>query len=319
MNILKSFEAEFVKSLFQIINKFIDFKSNFKKKTLLEKKIVILTLPHTMYVANTLRYYLGQLGYKVHIELKSRRKIFTHDYYVVICPQEFKYLPPQNKRISMQMEQCVSDWFNEKYIQTLNSSLQVWDYSQSNIRYFQENNIALNKAFYIPLTVVPNYREHIENLYGKKLSTAKTVDFLFYGNIDSDRRQRLLQQLSSKFKVRIETNLYGFDMLDAISSAKIILNIHFYENALLETTRIFECLSLGSIILSEASPDLHEYEDLVVSKSIEFFKIGDVNDMLEKAEALLQHYNEIEKDYFEHTQNILKQNLIFSLQQIKPL
>lgn len=277
-----------------------------------------MTLPHTLYIANSLKVILENKGLNTAIEIKSRRKLFSHDFYIVICPQEFKYLPPPKKRISLQMEQCVSNWFDEKYIDILKDSIQVWDYSKRNINYLKQHHIAIDKIFYIPVSGIHNYRNFLEHEYGQPLTQQKTTDFLFYGNVNSPRREKLLDSLSKHFSVKIENNLYGYEMLNAICNSKIVVNIHFYEDALLETTRIFECLSLGVKILSESSTDIEDYEYLNQSSQIAFFKISDVNDMLKQAEILLKQVNDKEDDCVKQSQKILDSNINLALSKIIP-
>lgn len=318
-NILKSWETKIVKQIFNLFNQFIRIKSFFLKNSESKKSFIIMTLPHTVYIANSLKVILENKGLNTTIEIKSRRKLFPHDFYIVICPQEFKYLPPPKKRISLQMEQCVSNWFNEKYIDILNSSIQVWDYSKRNIDYLKQHHIAIDKIFYIPVCGVNNYRNFLELEYGQPLTEQKTTDFLFYGNINSSRRKKLLDSLSKHFSVKIENNLYGYEMLNAICNSKIVVNIHFYEGALLETTRIFECLSLGVKILSESSTDIDDYEYLNQSSQIAFFKINDGEDMVKQAEILLKQDDDKEDDCLKQSQQILEKNINLALSKIIPI
>lgn len=315
-NFLKYFEATTVKHFFNWANHILSVAQGLLKVNKAQRTVVIQTLPHTLFVANSLKNALQQCGYKVTVEVKSKRKLFPHDCYVVICPQEFKYLPPPQKRISMQMEQCVSDWFDEAYIEILNQSRQVWDYSQKNIEFLNAKNIAVGKLYYMPVSSVPDYRSMVEEAFGKKLSTEKTIDFLFYGNINAERRTVLLEKLGQHFKLRIESSLYGFDILNTISSAKVIVNIHFYEDALLETTRIFECLSLGVKVLSETSIDIKNYPYLFNDSKIAFFNVGDADEMLLQAEKLFYSQEQGQADSFVVSEEILLKN-IEAIQKVK--
>ena len=72
---------------------------------------------------------------------------------------------------------------------------------------------------------------------------------MFYGDANCDRRRKFLQELQKEFSVRVESNLFGEAMQDAIRRSKIVINIHYYEDALLETTRVAEILSLGAVLL----------------------------------------------------------------------
>jgi len=316
-NFLKSFEAAAVKHCFNWANHILAAAQKLLKANKAHQNVVIQTLPHTLFVANSLKNALQQCGCKVTVEVEFKRKLFPHDYYVVICPQEFKYLPPPQKRISMQMEQCVSDWFDEAYVEILNQSRLVWDYSQKNIEFLNAKNIAVGKLYYMPVSSVPDYHSMAESTFGKKLSTEKTIDFLFYGNTNAERRIVLLEKLGQHFKLRIENSLYGFDMLDTISSAKVIVNIHFYEDALLETTRIFECLSLGAKVLSETSTDLEDYPYLLNDSKIAFFNVGDADEMLQQAERLLYSQENEPASSFAVSEEILLKNIETALNRLR--
>jgi len=67
--------------------------------------------------------------------------------------------------------------------------------------------------------------------------------------------------------------------------AKVIVNIHYYENALLETTRICECLSLGIPIVSEMGSDQVHYEGKF--ESVTFTPLNDIDAMIHAIGKLL--------------------------------
>jgi GR25 family glycosyltransferase involved in LPS biosynthesis len=111
---------------------------------------------------------------------------------------------------------------------------------------------------------------------GRPLET----DVLFYGDTNNDRRRRILANLSSRFQVRVISEVFGEELIEAIARARVVVNVHYYEGALLETTRIYECLSLHRIIVSEESVDMEEHENL--NGLVDFVEIGDVNAMVDR-------------------------------------
>lgn len=269
MGLVKNIEFRVVKSIFYILSRFnILLKScfiNVKKNP-----ILILTKPHTIYVAKMLEEGLKARNINVQVEVDQKRKVFSNSYYIVICPQVFKYLPPKHRLISFQLEQRVSEWFDEEYLNILNNSLFVWDYSLSNKKFLEEKNLS-PEIYHIPLSINSNY-------YSEPM--LKEIDILFYGNPNSERRIFLLNEAKKYFNVDVVSNLYGKEMLNKIKKARIVLNLHYYENALLETTRIYECLSLGAHVVSESSDDINEYPELVESTQISFFEVGNSKEMI---------------------------------------
>ena len=96
---------------------------------------------------------------------------------------------------------------------------------------------------------VKNYNGAILNLDGD--CCEKDIDILFYGTISSERRKGYLEELKKHFNMQVITKAFGDEILPRIQRAKIVANIHYYENALLETTRISEALSMEAVIVSE--------------------------------------------------------------------
>ena len=76
-----------------------------------------------------------------------------------------------------------------------------------------------------------------------------------------------------------------------MNKAKIIINIHYYEGALLETTRLYEVLSVcDALIVSERSND--PTEDARLENIVDFVEIGDVEEMADRLEYWLTHEDE---------------------------
>ncbi len=129
---------------------------------------------------------------------------------------------------------------------------------------------------------------------------------MFYGDANCDRRRKFLQELQKEFSVRVESNLFGEAMQDAIRRSKIVINIHYYEDALLETTRVAEILSLGgSIVISERSNDPDE--DNRMSPLVDFVEIGNIEAMKARIRWWLEHPDERSKKLKENRKILLLQ------------
>ncbi|MDO4777890.1 MAG: class I SAM-dependent methyltransferase [Cardiobacteriaceae bacterium] len=217
----------------------------------------ILSTPHTWFVAHGIVEALSRAGFSVQFVEESKH--YPLDLYFVICPQMFRHMPPGEKRIVFQMEQSVSTrWFTPDYIATLENSLAVLDYSQINIRKLAEYGIVFPHIYFAPIGGIANYAE-------AELSDVvddEVCDVLFYGDANVSRRRRLLDAIGKHFKLRVISNVFGAKMHRAIAGAKVVVNLHYYEDALLETTRIYECLSLGKSVVSEVSADQNEHGEL---------------------------------------------------------
>jgi hypothetical protein len=220
----------------------------------------------------------------------------------------FTHLPPGEKRIVFQMEQTVSDrWFDARYLSILENSRAVLDYSLANLAYLAERKIAYPHVFHVPLGAVTDYAQ-ARGLESSKPRAPNEPTVLFYGDVNSPRRQQYLEALKVVYNVRIIGNLFGAELQAAIAEAQVVVNIHYYEGALLESTRIFECVSLGVQVVSETAADIDDYPGL--DAAVHFVPVGDVQAMVRAVgSALIQldhgagPDDEVRTAYLNKTQN----------------
>ena len=266
-----------------------------KSKT--QKYITIIATPHTVFITKLLSQALDKVGLSYQIKIGRDFKHFDDSFHIVVCPQTFKKLP--KSYIAFQMEQTVSDrWFGQKDMQKLQQALLVMDYSLHNISYLNQH-FPLNRIYYTPIAPI--------DLAGTS-SDEHEYDVLFYGDTNNQRRKIYLDALQKKFKVKIINNAFGEEIWDAIRKAKVVINIHYYESALLETTRLYECLSNHALVISEKSSDFEQHTDL--SSLVDFVEIGDVEHMLarvqywkDQTEIYLEQKSRI-KEYVQKDQNL---------------
>ncbi|WHS32593.1 hypothetical protein QLQ09_11940 [Brucella sp. NM4] len=145
--------------------------------------------------------------------------------------------------------------------------------------FWRPKKVSYPKVHYLPIGAVA-----LDEFEGNALS--KKYDFVFYGDsLSSERRRRFLEQLQKKYNVKICNNIFGEEMYEIIRQAKAVINIHYYEGALLETPRICECISLGVPVLSESTIDQYDYPEL--EGAVKFFDEGSVDRMMQAAAELL--------------------------------
>uniref|UniRef100_UPI003989FB7A GT99 family glycosyltransferase N-terminal domain-containing protein n=1 Tax=Serratia sp. (in: enterobacteria) TaxID=616 RepID=UPI003989FB7A len=252
--------------------------------------VVILASRHTLYVAHRVEKSLVDLGLGVTIVHAYSAVADSGQMHIVICPQMFPELP--KNYVAFQMEQSINPrWFTAEYFSILNNAIAVFDYSLTNIEYLLQQGIPYQKLFYMPISSYDNYADHLSHT-GYNLQPAqdeKDIDVLFYGDPNCERRQSYLRQLSKRFNVHIASEVFGQDLTRLVQRAKLIINIHYYEDALLETTRLYETLSLGTPIVSETSSDIQQHD--ILANVIDFAPVGDVNAMADKIAQLLADNN----------------------------
>lgn len=233
-------------------------------------ELVILTTTHCGYLAELMCASLKKVNIQAVVQYQMPEEGYLDILHIVICPQMFPVLPGQY--IAYQLEQSVSSrWFTDDYLARLENSLAIFDYSLKNIAFLQDKGLSYRQIYHLPVGFLPRALAD---------SVPETVDVLFYGDINNDRRRAYVAELKKHFSVKIINNLFGDALYAEMSKAKVIVNIHYYEGALLETTRIYECLSQNKIIVSEESADMDEHSALL--PLVDFVSINDIDEMVER-------------------------------------
>ena len=239
----------------------------------------IIATRHTLFLADLIARRLRAHGWVADVMTEAPYR-FHHDMYVVLCPQMFKRLPPGEKRVVYQLEQSVSSrWFTKRYLKILNHSRAVLEYAMGNMEYLAARGLAYPHIHYLPVGADSAYG-------GTAAPPEKHYDVLFYGDANSSpRRLTLLNVLRKHFDVHICSEIFGADMISAIRKARCVINIHYYENALLEVPRIQECLSLGTPVVSESAQDQDDYPEL--NGVVCFFAQGSEQAMVDAVRHML--------------------------------
>lgn len=233
----------------------------------------VMATPHTLFIAHLIARRLREHGWSVNVITEEPESYDAH-FYVVVCPQMFRRLPPPERRFAYQMEQSVSSrWFTKDYLNILRNSRAVLDYALVNFEFLEQHEVAYPHTYYLPVGADPDYAADL----GEQ---DKRYDVLFYGDAaSSPRRRQMLETLEQHFSVHRCSEVFGDDMRREIMRAKVVVNLHYYENALLEMPRIQECLSLGVPVVSEASQDQNDYPEIF--PAVSFFPQGDHQAMVE--------------------------------------
>ena len=235
------------------------------------RAVVVLTTAHCQYLAHAIATALERAGIPAKIIQSEPEGGFDDVPHFVICPQMFERLPAMY--VAFQMEQSVSSrWFTADYLRTLENSFAILDYSTHNIRYLSDSGLSLKQINYLPVGYVAGY--------APDAPVDEDYDVVFYGDVNNERRQEFLQALGARFRVRIISEVFGEDLKRELSRARLLVNIHYYPGALLETTRIWECLSLDKLVVSEQSVDMDQHGEL--EGLVDFVEIGKIDEMVDR-------------------------------------
>lgn len=300
---LKDYQPNLIEKNSQNINATPDKPLN------IDENIIILCTKHTHYIAKLLKNSLSKINSHAEIIFEEPKIGYRDEWHIVICPQIFNTLPQHY--IAFQMEQSVSSrWFTSDYFLKLNNAKFIFDYSLQNIKFLQDNGIEFSKIFYLPIGLLSQEQNteknliathnHEDNRFKKTYDHNKhywiennaqnqhyEYDVTFYGDPNCPRRKYFLEKLQERFNIKIISEVFGDDLYDLLKKSKIIVNIHYYENALLETTRLYECLSLNKMIVSERAIDQSEHQEL--EQFIEFVDINDIDSMINTIDRLLNN------------------------------
>jgi len=249
------------------------------------RKVVILTPPHTVYLAHLVFKCLSEAGFDVSINVGEHEGEFGGLHFVVLCPQVFRRLP--DSFIAFQMEQAGSSWFDQGYLSLLqNPGVRVLEYSALNLPFLRSKDVPVERVRVAQLTMLPDYPAFLAE---HRLFTAgppgKDFDVLFYGGIN-ERRFTALSKLDREFRLKVATNAFGPGLYELISRSRVVVNLHFGDESPLESTRIFEALSLGARIVSEDSTDSATYRGL--DTRVSFVRSGDTDGAIQAIRRALQ-------------------------------
>ena len=250
-------------------------------------RVDILATRHVSYLAHVIQESIERLGIISQIYYDDE---ILHDFgqrFVVLCPHVFPAMP--QRYIAFQLEQSVSSrWFTPECIRRLKKAEAVWEYSQLNMQFLVDSGVSRDKIVYMPITTAPDYPALLATVYPQfAMPVAKTIDVLFYGDPHSPRRQAFLTQLQKRFTVRIVDKVFGVELMHLVASAKLVANIHYYQGALLETTRLSEAMSLGIPVVSETAADQADHQSL--ASAVRFTPVGDVDAMVTAIAELLDN------------------------------
>ena len=232
-------------------------------------KFIIVTSELIISIANYLSSFLNDLNYntsiKINLTKEDCEKSNDNIMYIILHLDNYPDYYPK-KYIFYQIEQASSSHFTDKYINYLINSTYVWDFSIKNFDKYKDK-IEFKNFFYMPLPFYCNNKNKINNNY--------EYDIFFYGAFN-ERRNKILEELKKKYNIIIGFGINGDNKNEYIKKSKIILNLHYYDNACLETCRINEILPYNRFIISERSIN-DDFNEKLYDKFIKFIDIIDDN------------------------------------------
>ncbi len=237
----------------------------------------VITTAHCRFIAERLAGMLESIGIRSDVLIGRPEGGWSANPHLVLCPQMFPDLP--RSYIAFQMEQSVNPrWFTRRYFQRLRAAKAVFDYSGLNLAFLEKHKLDWRQLFYMPIWCDP-----AKALAAKP--SEDVYDVLFYGDDKNPRRQRYLEALGKVCRLKVVNGLFGEALYAEMAKARLVVNIHYYENALLETTRLAEALSAGALIVSETSVDADEHPEL--AQLVDLVAVDDISAMVSRVQHWL--------------------------------
>ena len=193
--------------------------------------IYIVTCKYGYYLSSVLKYILLKENYEV--EIKEDVNLEDDNLQIILFSQNIK-IYPKNYIIYNLEQKNISKWIDKKYELSLLFSKKCWDYSFVNIRKFHK--LIQDKMIYFKLPCIEY--SYIED---NQENNIEEFDVLFYGTMNDARIKTLKiiqMNLGFKYNIKIINNIFGKELFNYIKKSKIVLNISYYKNALLECYRI---------------------------------------------------------------------------------
>ena len=254
------------------------------------KKIIIITTKFIQSISEYFKIIFKKRGirckikYSLDIDDCLRSCNMTDTIFLIMFNNSSHFLLP-NKFIFYQIEQLGSIFLTgKKFLSILKytclKSEEVWEYTNLTSNIYSK--YCGGKLKYVPMPFVLTKEISSNNLDRDNWDNLK-YDIFFYGNKNA-RREKILNELSKYFKIKIGWGIYGERKIEYMLKSKIILNLHYYEEAGLETCRYNEILNYNRLIVSENTlldkQNMSLYGDIVVM-------VNNINEDLSNIENLI--------------------------------
>lgn len=152
-------------------------------------------------------------------------------------------IPVPSNAILYNAEQVADSCEPVKLIAKSDPSRIIWDYSSRNVARWHQ--LGFDNAVLCPI----GYIRSMSTIVSTK---DQDIDVLFYGALNG-RRTKILDEIKkAKIKVVHLSGVYGAVRDRWIARAKVVLNMHYYENGLFEIFRVSHLVANHKCVVSEA-------------------------------------------------------------------
>lgn len=174
---------------------------------------------------------------------------------------------PRKKYGLIQIEQLNQTLYyyqsiNHDIVRLITGAVFTIDYSFANLQFYPhsvKNKIRYFDIFHI---IDYSYKNYITTIFAKN----KDIDVLFIGTINK-RRRHIIDNLNMRLNTSVVevANIFGDELVELLQRTQIVINLHYYENCILEVFRLFDILQNSRCNIISEKPDL-ACEQYLISK-----------------------------------------------------
>lgn len=261
------------------------------------KTIYIISTNYTLIFSQKLREYLKTFEIRCVIYtniydsliLKAQKDKNLYLLFVgtiILLNENINYLPP-NKYIIYQIEQLNQNKFyynslSQNMINLMLTSYALYDYSIVNLDYYPD---FLKSSIQVFIPYIPFFKNNLETLE-TMLREDNKKNILFIGTLNT-RRTNILNNLKNyivsqnlHYNLLIFQKLFNNELKELLKSCSYVLNLHYFDNAILEVFRFEDVIPYNVKILSEEPGN--KTEDYLINiyqknNFVDFFPIIEEN------------------------------------------
>lgn len=248
-----------------------------KTTTINKPHITIVKIKCMIYIMNIIHDELIKMGWECSFIESSDINYYIDSnnlfhYFLFLFPLQINSKVIQYKRyILYQLEQNINNEMSLHY-KKVNNLQQLYNNAALLIDYCH-TNVNVTKKYYSNDFKVMNIPAKINLTY--EMIKNYEYDIIFVGFMNN-RRLNILNKLKENYEILIVENVYRNDLKNLCNKSNICLNIHFYENAILERVRLNEMMDYGIKLISE-KPCIDDIDICNNYDSVNFIDIIDSN------------------------------------------
>jgi len=222
-------------------------------------RINVWSPPHTLFLAAQLVETLSEMGIRARIVDKEVVGVRRADLEIILAPAFFGLPVTRAPRIVFQLEQTTgSRWWTPEYINYMNNSLAVFEYSQFNVKRLIQYGVDSRKIYYVPLG--GSVKIFNQSMISRTNAPTRNKKVMAYGWFTGSARRESFVRYSTEQMpwLVVHTDLFGQGMARELESSDVVVHINYYTPAILATPRLWESLSRGCQVVSEKAMNWRE-------------------------------------------------------------